>query len=130
MKHYNIIFYIDGLTKIHLTISHIIKIIEEYFEEVERIVKCNEKVNTDEVIGEKEIIVSNKDSDEGILYKNDKKMFANNMSVIYDNSDYILTVDTNQSNMHDSVAIYSSFDNFINNYDIFKTNILLEMRHI
>lgn len=40
---------------------------EEYFEEV----------NTEEVIGEKEIIVSNIDPDAGILYKNDKeKMFA------------------------------------------------------
>ena len=77
---------------------------EEYFEEVERIVKCNEEVNTEEVIGEKEIIVSNIDPDAGILYKNDKeKMFAYNTSVICDNNNYILTVDTNPSNMHDSV---------------------------
>lgn len=49
---------------------------EEYFEEV----------NTEEVIGEKEIIVSNIDPDAGILYKNDKeKMFAYNTSVICDN---------------------------------------------
>ena len=95
---------------------------EEYFEEVERIVKCNEEVNTEEVIGEKEIIVSNTDSDAGILYKSDKeKMFAYNTSVICDNNNYILTVDTNPSNMHDSVAFYSSFDNFVNNYDISKT---------
>lgn len=59
---------------------------EEYFDEVERIVKCNEEVNTEEVIGEKEIIVSNIDPDAGILYKNDKeKMFAYNTSVICDN---------------------------------------------
>ena len=95
---------------------------EEYFEEVERIVKCNEEVNTEEVIGEKEIIVSNIDLDAGILYKNDKeKMFAYNTSVICDNNNYILTVDTNPSNMHDSVAFYSSFDKFVNNYDISKT---------
>ena len=95
---------------------------EEYFEEVERIVKCNEEVNTEEVIGEKEIIVSNIDPDAGILYKNDKeKMFAYNTSVICDNNNYILTVDTNPSNMHDSVAFYSSFDKFVNNYDISKT---------
>ena len=95
---------------------------EEYFEEVERIVKCNEEVNTEEVIGEKEIIVSNTDPDAGILYKSDKeKMFAYNTSVICDNNNYILTVDTNPSNMHDSVAFYSSFDKFINNYDISKT---------
>lgn len=85
---------------------------EEYFEEV----------NTEEVIGEKEIIVSNIDPDAGILYKNDKeKMFAYNTSVICDNNNYILTVDTNPSNMHDSVAFYSSFDKFVNNYDISKT---------
>lgn len=95
---------------------------EEYFEEVERIVKYNEEVNTEEVIGEKEIIVSNIDPYAGILYKNDKeKMFAYNMSVICDNNNYILTVDTNPSNMHDSVAFYSSFDKFVNNYDISKT---------
>ena len=95
---------------------------EEYLEEVERIVKCNEEVNTEEVIGEKEIIVSDTDSDAGMLYKSDKeKMFAYNTSVICDNNNYILTVDTNPSNMHDSVAFYNSFDNFINNYDSSET---------
>ena len=48
-------------------------------------------------------------------------MFAYNTSVICDNNNYILTVDTNPSNMHDSVAFYSSFDNFVNNYNISKT---------
>ena len=96
---------------------------EEYFEEVERIVKCNEEVNTEEVIGEKEIIVSNTDPDAGMLYKSDKeKMFAYNTSIICDNNNYVLTVDTNPSNVHDSVAFYSSFDKFINNYDFSKTN--------
>lgn len=95
---------------------------EEYFEEVERIVKCNEEVNTEEVIGEKEIIVSNTDPDAGILYKSDKeKMFTYNTSVICDNNNYILTVDTNPSNMHDSVAFYDSFDNFTSNYDTSET---------
>ena len=52
---------------------------EEYFKEVERIVKCNEEVETEEVIGEKEIIVSNTDKDAGMLYKSDKeKMFGYN----------------------------------------------------
>ena len=36
---------------------------EEYLEEVQKIVKCNEEVDTEEVIGEKEIIVSNVDKD-------------------------------------------------------------------
>ena len=95
---------------------------EEYLEEVERIVKCNEEVNTEEVIGEKEIIVSDTDPDAGMLYKSDKeKMFGYNTSVICDNNNYILTVDTNPSNMHDSVAFYDSFDNFTSNYDISKT---------
>lgn len=95
---------------------------EEYLEEVERIVKCNEEVNIEEVIGEKEIIVSDTDPDAGMLYKSDKeKMFGYNTSVICDNNNYILTVDTNPSNMHDSVAFYNSFDNFINNYNSSET---------
>ena len=40
---------------------------EEYLEEVQRIVKCNEEVDTEEVIGEKEIIVSDVDKDAGML---------------------------------------------------------------
>lgn len=95
---------------------------EEFVEEVKKIVKCNEEVNTTEVIGEKEIIVSNTDSDAGILYKSDKeKMFAYNSSVICDNNNYILTVDTNPSNMHDSVAFYQSYENLFDHFDI--TNI-------
>ena len=39
---------------------------EEYLEEVEKIIKCNEEVNTEEVIGEKETIVSNTDPDAGM----------------------------------------------------------------
>ena len=92
---------------------------EEYFEEVEKIIKCNEEVYTDEVIGEKEIIVSDIDKDAGILYKSDKeKMFGYNTSVICDNNNYILTVDTNGSNVHDSVSFYDSFDNLLNHFDI------------
>ena len=63
---------------------------EEYLEEVEKIVKCNEEVDTEEVIGEKEIIVSDVDKDAGMLYKSDKeKMFGYNTSVICDNNNYI-----------------------------------------
>ena len=81
-------------------------------EEVERIIKCNEEVKTEEVTGEKEIIVSDVDPDSGMLYKSDKeKMFGYNTSVICDNNNYILTVDTNGSNVHDSVSFYQSFDN-------------------
>lgn len=92
---------------------------EEYIEEVKKIIKCNEEVESEEVLGEKEVIVSNTDPDAGMLYKSDKeKMFGYNSSVICDNNNYILTVDVNPSNMHDSVAFYSSFDKLINNYDI------------
>lgn len=95
---------------------------EEYLEEVEKIVKCNEEANTEEVIGEKEVIVSDVDSDSGMLYKSDKeKMFGYNTSVICDNNNYILTVDTNGSNVHDSVSFYQSFENLTNHFDI--TNI-------
>ena len=93
----------------------------EYLEEVEKIIKCNEEVDTDEVIGEKEIIVSDVDKDAGMLYKSDKKkMFGYNTSVICDNNNYILTVDTNGSNVHDSVSFYQSFDNLSNHFDISK----------
>ena len=92
---------------------------EEYLEEVQRIVKCNEEVEAEEVIGEKEIIVSDTDCDSGMLYKSDKeKMFAYNTSVICDNNNYVLTVDTNPSNMHDSVAFYPSFENLTNHFNI------------
>ena len=94
---------------------------EEYLEEVNRIVRCNEEVETKEVIGEKEIIVSDVDPDAGMLYKSDKeKMFGYNTSVICDNNNYILTVDTNPSNMHDSISFYQSFDKLLNNFDITK----------
>ena len=61
-------------------------------------------MDTEEVIGEKEIIVSDVDKDAGMLYKSDKeKMFGYNTSVICNNNKYILTLDTNGSNVHDSV---------------------------
>lgn len=92
---------------------------EEYLEEVKKIINCNEEVDTDEVIGEKEIIVSDVDKDAGMLYKSDKeKMFGYNTSVICDNNNYILTVDTNGSNVHDSVSFYQSFENLTNHFDI------------
>ena len=92
---------------------------EEYLEEVERIVKCNEEVNTEEVIGEKEIIVSDVDKDAGMLYKSDKeKIFGYNTSVICENNNYILTVDTNGSNVHDSISFYQSFENLVNHFNI------------
>jgi len=66
---------------------------EEYFEEVEKIIKCNEEVSTEEVVGEKEVIVSDTDKDAGMLYKSEKeKMFGYNSSVICENNNYILTV--------------------------------------
>ena len=56
-----------------------------------------------------------------MLYKSDKeKMFGYNTSVICDNNNYILTVDTNGSNVHDSVSFYDSFDNLNSHYDISK----------
>ena len=92
---------------------------DEYVEEVEKIIKCNEEVDTFEVVGEKEIIVSDVDKDAGILYKSDKeKMFGYNTSVICENNNYILSVDTNGSNVHDSVSFYQSFDNLLNHFDI------------
>ena len=92
---------------------------DEYLEEVQRIVKCNEEVDTEEVIGEKEIIVSDVDKDAGMLYKSDKeKMFGYNTSVICEKNNYILTVDTNGSNVHDSVSFYQSFDNLLEHFNV------------
>ena len=92
---------------------------EEFLQEVEKIIKCNEEINTEEVIGEKEVIVSDVDKDAGMLYKSDKeKMFGYNTSVICENNNYILTVDTNGSNVHDSVSFYQSFENLYNHFDI------------
>ena len=92
---------------------------EEFIEEVRQIIKCNEEVDSEEVIGEKEVIVSDTDSDAGMLYKSDKeKMFGYNTSVICDNNNYILTVDTNASNMHDSVSFYQSYENLTKHFDI------------
>lgn len=92
---------------------------EEYLKEVENIIKCNEEVETEKVVGEKEIIVSDVDKDAGMLYKSDKeKMFGYNTSVICENNNYVLTVDTNGSNVHDSVSFYQSFDNLTNHFNI------------
>ena len=56
-----------------------------------------------------------------MLYKSDQeKMFGYNTIVICDNNNYVLTVDTNGSNVHDSVSFYDSFDNLVNNDDITK----------
>lgn len=90
---------------------------EEYFEEVQRIIKCNEEVQTNEVIGQKEIIVSDTDKDAGMLYKNEKeKMFGFNSTVISENNNYALVVDVNPSNMHDSVAFYSAFEKLLEKF--------------
>ena len=92
---------------------------EEYLEEIQRIIKCNEEVDTNEVVGEKEVIVSDVDKDAGMLYKSDKeKMFGYNTSVICENNNYVLTVDTNGSNVHDSVSFYESFENLANHFNI------------
>ena len=92
---------------------------EEFIEEVREIIKCNEEVTSEEVLGEKEVIVSDTDRDAGMLYKSDKeKMFGYNTSVICENNNYILTVDTNPSSMHDSVSFYNSYDNLNTHFDI------------
>ena len=92
---------------------------EEFLEEVEKIIKCNEEVETEEVIRKKEVIKSDTDKDAGMLYKNEKeKMFGYNSTVICDNNNYALTVDVNPSNMHDSVAFYPAFEKLINKFGV------------
>lgn len=92
---------------------------EEYLEEVKKIIKCNEEIETKEIIGEKEVIVSNTDKDAGMLYKNEKeKMFGYNSTVISDNNNYVIALDTNPSNMHDSVAFYPAFEKLVDKVDV------------
>lgn len=92
---------------------------EDYLKEVEKIIKCNEETPTEDLLGEKEIIKSDVDPDAGMLYKNEKeKMFGYNSTVICDQKNYILTVDVNPSNMHDSVAFYSAFDKLSDQYNL------------
>ncbi|MBP3503131.1 MAG: IS1182 family transposase [Clostridia bacterium] len=91
---------------------------EEFIEEVTKIINCNEEIETEKVIGTKEVIVSDTDKDAGMLYKNEKeKMFGYNSTVICENNNYILTVDVNPSNMHDSVAFYGAFEKFTNRFE-------------
>ena len=45
-------------------------------------------------------------------------MFGYNTNVIWDNNNYILTVDTNGRNVHDPVSFHDSFDNINSHYDI------------
>ena len=93
---------------------------------VVRIGKGNELLDVkikypEEVLGEKEVIVSDTDKDAGMLYKSDKeKMFGYNTSIICENQNYVLTVDTNGSNVHDSVSFYQSTDNLLNHFDVSK----------
>ena len=76
-----------------------------------------EEMPTEELLGEKEIIVSDTDKGAGMLYKNEKeKMFAYNSTVICDGNNYALTVDVNPSNMHDSIAFYTAFDKFVDKF--------------
>ena len=98
---------------------------------VNKIIKCNEETETSELLGEKEVIVSNKDKDAGMLYKNEKeKMFGYNSTVICDNNNYALVVDVNPSNMHDSIAFYGVCDKLIANIGIENTKYLAnEYRH-
>ena len=92
---------------------------EEFLEEVEKIIKCNEEVETKEVVGEKEVIKSDTDKDAGMLYKNEKeKMFGYNSTVISDNNNYALAVDVNPSNMHDSVAFYPAFEKLLDKFGV------------
>ena len=92
---------------------------EEYLEEIHKIIKCNEEVDTKEILGEKEVIVSDTDRDAGMLYKNEKeKMFGYNSTVISDNNNYALAVDTNPSNIHDSVAFYPAFEKLVDTIGI------------
>lgn len=80
---------------------------EENDEQSNHILKVEHTVET------KEILKSTVDPDAGILHKDEKeKMVAYNTTVICDNRNYILTYQTNPSNMHDSKAFYEPYKKY------------------
>lgn len=75
--------------------------------------ECNHELIVEKVTETKEILKSTIDPDAGILYKDEKeKMVAYNTSIICDNNNYILSYDTNPSNMHDSKSFYPTYKKF------------------
>ena len=75
--------------------------------------KCNTQKTVEKIVETKEILKSNIDPEAGILYKDEKeKMVAYNTTTICDKRNYILSYETNPSNMHDSKAFYPVYNKF------------------
>ena len=87
--------------------------------------ECNHELNVEKIIETKEILKSIIDPDAGILYKDEKeKMVAYNTSIICEANNYVVSFDTNPSNMHDSKAFYPTYKKFKDRFGIDKTNYM------
>jgi transposase len=87
--------------------------------------ECNHELNIEKTIETKEILKSDIDSEAGILYKDEKeKMVAYNTSIICDNNNYVLSYDTNPSNMHDSKSFYPTYQKFKDRFGVDKTDYM------
>lgn len=101
-------------------------LIEEDFDDNEIVIndeQINHEKKVEKIVEKKEILKSTIDPDAGVLYKDEKeKMIAYNTSIISDKRNYILSYDTNPSNMHDSKAFYPTYKKFKDRFGTDKTN--------
>lgn len=82
-------------------------------EEIKNDEQSNHELKVEKIVETKEILKSTIDPEAGILYKDEKeKMVAYNTTTICDKRNYILSFETNPSNMHDSKAFYKPYKKF------------------
>jgi len=83
---------------------------------------CNTSKNIEKITETREILKSNIDPEAGILYKSElEKMVAYNTTTICDKRNYIVSYETNPSNMHDSKAFYAVYNKFKNHFGTERT---------
>jgi len=117
--------YIDELAKEVALAKAELKGDETLDDEIINDNECNHELKTEKVVETKEILKSITDPDAGILYKDEKeKMVAYNTSIICDNNNYILSYDTNPSNMHDSKSFYPTYNKFKERFGVEKTKYM------
>lgn len=87
--------------------------------------QCNHELKIEKTIETKEILKSTIDPDAGVLYKDEKeKMIAYNTTTICDKRNYILSFESNPSNMHDSKAFYPVYNKFKEEFGTDKTEYM------
>lgn len=88
--------------------------------------RCNTEKPVEKVVETKEILKSYIDPEAGILYKDEKeKMIAYNTTTICDNRNYIISYESNPSNMHDSKAFYPVYNKFKGIFGTGKTKYMV-----